>query len=876
LDQVDPDLAGARSRQTLNRRAGDAPAPDADEERMKPPSDATLARYLLGNSSEEEAARVERYLESDPQGFQHLERVKASDDLAEQLRDVYRADAITIASDAPGAGARSDAPTVVDVRGSRGTAASLAAMPAGATRPVPRIEGYEIREELGRGGMGVVYTAIQQSTKRKVALKVLLEGPFASASAKKRFEREVELAARLDHPNIVTILESGIASGRYYFAMQFVEGLSLDKYILQSRVDRARLLHIFVRICRAVSYAHQRGIIHRDLKPSNILVDNVGEPHVLDFGLAKPADTYADDLEQSKALSLTGQLMGTLPYMSPEQASGRNQQVDVRTDIYSLGVILYEVLTGQFPYQVVGHIADVLRNIQEVSPRRPSTVQRRINDELETIMLKALAKEPERRYQSAEGLASDIDAFLSGAPIEAKRDSSLYIVRKLLRRHRRGIAIAAVVGALLIGGGWALNRQRARLAQAQAQQLLADFVGDAAGAVREFQAAGARVQQLVRSAAAGALASSAAPQRVMGAAGAFWVAPDDFWASVDGGLLWQNGEWLAVCAAPQELGPEARARMIQMATTGTNRQRYAAWCLLGALDATSNGLCDAAEAQTHPGVRAAAQWACKSLPAVAARNPETPAMPAAAVESVFADELSGLRFVRMPPDPDFRRGSPPDDPDRFPDESAAAPAAIAALYIAQTEVTWSAWRPFLADPASQSVYTHQQREGMDTLLQSLPAELRDHAAVGFVTVPAAQAYCAFLTTQAAGSDRPRTYRLPTEDEWEYACRGGSTHRFCYGDDAAYARFFANCNGAEPRWHVVGRHMPNWFGLFDAHGGLWEWTSSTQVEQGQKVQVYRGGAFYSPAVRCRSAQRNYGSANAADSYRGLRLVMEFAE
>ncbi|HRX86154.1 MAG TPA: serine/threonine-protein kinase, partial [Phycisphaerae bacterium] len=688
---------------------------------MKAPSDETLARYVLGTADEEEAALVERYLESDSSGYVRLERVRADDELLTKLRAVMSADqmaaaqAVTVASEGPAGVVRSDVPTVPYGRAGSSGQDSGWAIPVTRGPGPAHIEGYEILEELGRGGMGVVYTAVQQSTKRKVALKVLLEGPFASTAAKRRFEREVELAARLSHPNIVTILESGVASGRYYFAMQYIEGVTLTRYMHRVDRTRAQTLEIFAQICRAVSYAHQRGIIHRDLKPSNILIDAEGKPYVLDFGLAKPADTYADDLEQSRALSLTGQLMGTLPYMSPEQASGQNQQVDIRTDIYSLGVMLYEVLTGEFPYAVVGHVADVLRNIQQTIPRRPSTVQRRINDELETIVLKALAKEPERRYQSAEGLAKDLEAFLTGAPIEAKRDSSLYVMRKLLRRHYRLVGAVALIVVLLAAGGWITARQRARLADAEAERLLAAFVEDAAAGKAALAGANAGVRERVHTAAAKAVSSPAGPQRVLGAASALWTAPEAFWASVDGGPLWTNGEWLEVCRHGDAVGPALLERIANIAAHGTDRQRYVAWCLLGALtsekELSTLGLEGAAE-QGVPGIAAAAAWA-------QGRGP------AAGGDAVFHDDVTGLTFVRVPADEAFSRGSPPTDPHRFDDEDRGAGIAISAIYVAQTEVTWAAWQAFLADEASEGVYGSDARAGMRTLLASVPEAQRD-------------------------------------------------------------------------------------------------------------------------------------------------------
>lgn len=325
------------------------------------------------------------------------------------------------------------------------------------------IEGFEILEEIGRGGMGVVYKAVQVSTKREVALKILLEGPFASEKSKRRFEREVELAAQLQHPHIVTILESGVASGQYYFAMQYVDGRHLDAYLADRKLSIDDSLRLFGKICDAITYAHQRGVIHRDLKPSNILVDKEGVPYVLDFGLAKVADPEEAAPTQ---LSITGQVMGTLPYMSPEQATGSHQDIDVRTDVYSLGVILYEMLTGKYPYPVVGHVAEVLKNIAEAEPEKPSKIRRRINDEVETIVLKALAKETYRRYQSVAALGSDIGRYLKGQPIEAKRDSRWYVVRKTLQKYKVPVTalfgfVVLLAASLVVTGAYYFKGERA-------------------------------------------------------------------------------------------------------------------------------------------------------------------------------------------------------------------------------------------------------------------------------------------------------------------------------------------------------------------------------------------------------------------------------
>jgi serine/threonine protein kinase len=254
----------------------------------------------------------------------------------------------------------------------------------------PAIGGYELLEELHRGGQGVVYRALQLGTKRQVALKVLLEGPLASESARRRFEREVEVAASLRHSNIVTILDSGISDGRYYFAMEYIDGLRLDRYLAKVRPTLRETVQLFVTICDAVNFAHQRGVIHRDLKPPNILVDEEGQPHVLDFGLAKPAQRATSEESTIQVLSTAGELLGTVAYMSPEQTLG-SLEVDLRSDVYSLGVVFYEALLGRLPYSVDGPLGEVLTRIANAEPQRPRSVRGHsrfghlVGDELEAL-----------------------------------------------------------------------------------------------------------------------------------------------------------------------------------------------------------------------------------------------------------------------------------------------------------------------------------------------------------------------------------------------------------------------------------------------------------------------------------------------------------
>ena len=316
---------------------------------------------------------------------------------------------------------------------------------------VSAIEGYELLERLPAGGQAVVYKAYQKATKRIVAVKVLLQELHASERAQFRFEREVDLAASLRHPNIVTIYDSGIAHGQYYYAMEYIEGKSLDDFVKTSELSTIEIMELFNKICQAVAYAHQRGVMHRDLKPSNILVDDDGEPHILDFGLAKLADTSEQVSTEAVMTSIAGKIIGTLAFMSPEQASAQPDAVNVRTDVYSVGVILYKVLTDSFPYDITGSTLNILRNIQEAEPIRPSAVVKSLNSEAEAIILKALAKEPQLRYQSAAELQADIANWLQGLPISAKADSSIYILRKLLSRHRYATTVAGLVLLIILG-----------------------------------------------------------------------------------------------------------------------------------------------------------------------------------------------------------------------------------------------------------------------------------------------------------------------------------------------------------------------------------------------------------------------------------------
>jgi len=318
--------------------------------------------------------------------------------------------------------------------------------------PLPKIEGFDLLEELDSGSQGVVYKAVQQGTKRDVALKVIREGAFASNAERRRFQAEIEIVSKLRHPHIVVVYECGRIEGRDYFAMEYIDGQPLDSYLLSRNLNDNEVLNLFLQICDAISYAHQRGVIHRDLKPSNVLIDVSGDAHIVDFGLAKPIDP-SSDLARS-ALTRIGDFAGTWYYASPEQVKKDPSLVDVRSEVYTLGLILFEMLTDCYPYpQEPYSVETLIRHILDTEPVRPRAIRRDLDDDIETIVLRCLSKAPERRYQSVSALTDDVRRYLGGAAIEAKRDNTSYVLTKTLRRYRWQVGIAGVVLCAVIAFG---------------------------------------------------------------------------------------------------------------------------------------------------------------------------------------------------------------------------------------------------------------------------------------------------------------------------------------------------------------------------------------------------------------------------------------
>jgi len=296
---------------------------------------------------------------------------------------------------------------------------------------------YTLLEEIGRGGRGIVYRAIRRSDRQSVAIKMILKGDFASADDRQRFDAEAQAIAKLDHPNIIPIYEIGQHQQRSYFCMKLIEGDALSDRLLRGPLESHEAARLMGQISRAIGHAHQQGVLHRDLKPSNILLDHQGNAFVADFGLAKHSEKYHED---QKTLTKTGAILGTPSYMAPEQAAGARGQLNATSDVYSLGAILYHMLTGRPPFLGASPVDTVLMVIEQ-DPLAPRTLNRQIDRSLEMITMRCLQKPQDLRYARAEDLANDLDAFANNGYISARIGRLGQVIGNVFRETHHAVIL---------------------------------------------------------------------------------------------------------------------------------------------------------------------------------------------------------------------------------------------------------------------------------------------------------------------------------------------------------------------------------------------------------------------------------------------------
>jgi hypothetical protein len=445
----------------------DEPAPRAPEVHPMPdPGLVTIfAEALERSDPAERAAYLDRACGGNAVLRAQVEQLLAAHTGAGRFLEPDPAGAT--GSFAPGGGRNPAGHTPTDDTGTfDGTARGT--VPSAGELAVP---GYEIEGELGRGGMGVVYRATQTGLNRPVALKVLVAGPFAGPALRARFLLEAESVAALEHPNVVRVFAFGESGGHPYLAMEFVPGGTLADHINRNGpLPGRRAAELVARLAGAVAHAHSRGVVHRDIKPLNVLLTLEGEPRLTDFGLAKVG-------RANHELSVTGQVLGTPAYMAPEQAAGKVHEVGTATDVYALGAVLYDVLTGRPPFQA-DSAAVTLQKVLTEEPERPRALNASIPRDLETICLKCLEKDPARRYPTAQALADDLERYLRNEPISARPAGALERAVKWVKRNKvvavsgATVALALVVGAG-VSMGFGLEAQK-QAAEATRKQMAAD------------------------------------------------------------------------------------------------------------------------------------------------------------------------------------------------------------------------------------------------------------------------------------------------------------------------------------------------------------------------------------------------------------------
>jgi formylglycine-generating enzyme required for sulfatase activity/predicted Ser/Thr protein kinase len=723
---------------------------------------------------------------------------------------------------------------------------------AAAARP-DRIGNFQITGTLGAGGMGVVYRAEQEHPRRSVALKVLRPHLLSRRSAR-RFEHEAEVLARLQHPGIAHVYEAGRYDagfgGQPFFVMELVDGLALMDFVERHEPTVCERLRLFLKICRAVEHAHINGVIHRDLKPANILVTAAAEPKILDFGVARLTDS---DIRTTTLNTETGEIIGTVAYMSPEQVAGDTTAMDRRSDVYALGVILYELLAGTLPLDLGGQtIPEAVRIIREEDPAPLSSIDRRLRGDLDTIAAKALEKSPQRRYPSAAALADDLERHLHHEPIMARPPGVIDGLRKFARRHPA--AAVGITGAFTVVCATAI--------------VFLSMYGATRSALTEKRAALDGLQEANRGAAKTAR---------------------DLWVSTSGDApqVWLDRE-AQETARHAMASATAGGEALELGRFGEAAERFvdalAQWRVAelrreSLIEQTLERLRSAIAADR---VRSAEE-ALGRLRALKVDD---------AVVRPLAAEVSllQLEMVAVPPGA-FAMGG-----NELPAERPIHTVHVAQGFrISATEITQGQFLAVMGrNPsifADRLVHPVENVSWFDALDFCNRLSARTGLSPRYRLSDVVTKGGAIILAKVEYLVGPG-FRLPTEAEWEYACRAGAQTTFGFGDSmSAAGEHMWNQDNSDGTTRPVGAKSPNAWGIYDMHGNVWEWCEdrwhanytgapadgSAWLDGGVPAErAIRGGCWADRPLYCRAAYRRARAAGTHLQYRGFRVVCDLED